>query len=186
LYEELECCRYNSSTWLRLLLLTLSPALVVLGGSESWWLLDERKARQFCPCVRCSGFHCAQCGQCARAYRLLVLPRHSTYLPPHQSALLVVFACLTPDGGRQEGERCCGCVVVRRCGALRQTSVYLVLFARSLFSRTSSPSCISLLYTTTIYAGSCWCHLLLQHIRNHSRCTDVLERHHMQGWPFYF
>jgi hypothetical protein len=56
---------------------------------------------------------------------------------------------------------CCG-AVVRRCGALRQTSVYLVLFARSLFPHTSSLSCISLLYTT-IYAGSCWCHLLLQH-----------------------
>jgi hypothetical protein len=70
---------------------------------------------------------------------------------------------------------CCGCAVVRWCGALRQTSVYLVLIARSLFSHTSSLSCISLLYTT-IHAGSCWCHLLLQQnllLLGHSKVSSA-------------
>jgi hypothetical protein len=62
--------------------------------------------------------------------------------------------------GRTDPRCCCGCVVVRRCGALRQTSVYL---AFSLFTHHHLLPASPYYTYTTIYAGSCWCHLLLQH-----------------------
>jgi hypothetical protein len=66
------------------------------------------------------------------------------------------------DVGKSNPDCCCGCVVVRRRAGLAQTSVYLVLSACSLLPL-HIISFLHLLLYTTIYAGSCWCHLQFQH-----------------------